>query len=212
MKFDVIVIGGGHAGIEAALASARMQATTAMVTLSKSMIGNMPCNPSIGGPAKGTVTREINALGGEQALRAQIDKVEYPRYMIKALENSQVNIIESECIQLIIEENKIDGIVLATGERILAKAVIITSGTYARSQTLCGKERVSSGPDGQKSASLLSEQLIKLGLKTIRLKTGTPPRIHKESIDYSQMQIETGNGINLAFSEETNKFLPVSDQ
>ncbi len=217
MNYDIIVVGGGHAGCEASLASARLGHKTLLVTGNIKNIADMPCNPSIGGPAKGIVVREIDALGGEmaktidssvlqikmlntgkgpavRALRAQADKIEYPKKMLKTLQNQEnLEILENLVDDLIIENNKIKGVKLNNNKTIFAKAVILTTGTYLSSTILVGDTKTSSGPHGEKNELYLSNNLKKLGFKIIRLKTGTPPRIAKESIDFSKTKLETGD-------------------
>lgn len=206
--YDVIVVGGGHAGIEAALSAARMGVKTALITGSLERVGAMSCNPSIGGPAKGIVVREIDALGGQMArsadkgqiqmkmlnlskgpavwaLRAQIDKLEYPKIMLDVLKNTpNLDLIEALVDEMIIEDNTVKGVILENKDHILAKTVIITTGTYLKSKILIGHETKSSGPDNQPTTNGISGQLLRLGFEIVRLKTGTPPRILKSSINY----------------------------
>ncbi len=217
MKYEIIVVGGGHAGCEAALASARLNHQTLLITGNIKNIADMPCNPSIGGPAKGIVVREIDALGGEmgrnadkgalqvkmlntkkgpavQALRAQEDKIIYPQEMLKTLNNqSNLEIKESLVEDLIVEKNKIKGIILEDGTKISSKCVILTTGTYLKSNILIGDKKKLEGPHGEKSSKFLSNKLKDLGFKILRLKTGTPPRIVKDSIDFTKTSLETGD-------------------
>ena len=212
--YDIIVIGGGHAGIEAALASARLNNKTLMLVGSISKIGHMPCNPSIGGPAKGIIVREVDALGGEmgiatdktllqmkmlnvskgpavRALRAQSDKVAYPRYMQNVCLNTpNLEIREVYVTGLLSEDMKVYGVELETGEKIEAKAVIIASGTYLSSRILVGHTFREAGPDDERTTTKLSQSLKDLGIELIRLKTGTPPRIKTNSIDFSKTNIK----------------------
>ncbi|WP_342257679.1 tRNA uridine-5-carboxymethylaminomethyl(34) synthesis enzyme MnmG [Spiroplasma endosymbiont of Nomada ruficornis] len=238
MKYDyeIIVIGAGHAGVEAALSSARAGHKTAIITLDKTKIALMPCNPSIGGPAKGVVVREIDALGGEMAkaadatalqmkllnhsrgpavwaIRAQSDKIAYSQYMQNAI-NKQENltILEVMVQSLIIEENTAKGVILENGEKITSEIVILTTGTYMTALTLQGHNKKSEGPDGQRTSNGISEQLKIVGFNMIRLKTGTPPRIKKNSIDFDKTNIELGSDLPLAFSHETKNFLPLAKQ
>ncbi len=233
--YDIIVIGGGHAGVEAALASARLGNKTLMVVGNIMRISNMPCNPSIGGPAKGILVREIDALGGEmgkaadatllqmkmlnsskgpavRALRAQSDKVKYPEYMRNVVFNTpNLTVLETLVESLIVENKNVSGI-KTDKETIQAKAVIIASGTYLDSRILVGHSFWQSGPDNEKTTSKLSQSLKSLGLELIRLKTGTPPRIRKDSIDFSKTRLEPGDKIEYHFSEETEHILPYEKQ
>ena len=234
--YDIIVIGGGHAGIEAALSSARLNNKTLMLVGSINRIGNMPCNPSIGGPAKGIIVREIDALGGEmaiaadktllqmkmlnvskgpavRALRAQSDKVKYPLYMQEVIKNTKnLDVREVYVTGLLHNENNVCGVELETGEKIECKAVIIASGTYLSSKVLVGHTATPSGPDDERTTTKLSESLRSLGLELIRLKTGTPPRIKTWSIDFSKTRPEPGDGTKYTFSEQTESILPFEKQ
>lgn len=236
MVYDVIVIGGGHAGVEASLATARMGHKTLLITLDKTKIALMPCNPAIGGPAKGIVVREIDALGGEmakaadktalqvkllnssrgpavQAIRVQSDKIAYSKYMQDVIKNEKnLEVLEIMVEKLLIENNILKGIVLQDKKVIYCKKLILTTGTYMEAKVLRGKEVKKEGPDGQKGSYGISKQLFELGFKVIRLKTGTPPRIHKDSINYDEMQLELGTNLNLAFSSTTKHFLPFEKQ
>ncbi len=236
MEYDVIVIGGGHAGIEAACSAAHLKMRTLLITLNKKMIGNTPCNPHIGGSAKGIVVREIDALGGMmgifadhnplqikmlntakgpgvQCLRAQVDKKEYPSYVQSVLEcTDNLTILEDEVKSLIVEENKVMGVRLAKGNLIFAKAVIITTGTYMDSSIISGFTSVKGGPDGEKASLGLSENLRDLGIEIRRLKTGTPPRIDGKTIDWEKGSIQPGMDGDLAFSYTTKEFTPLSKQ
>lgn len=224
MKYDIIVVGGGHAGCEAALASARLNNKTLLITGNINNIADAPCNPSIGGPAKGIVVREIDALGGEMAkntdksilqikklntrkgpavwaLRAQIDKVEYQKNMIETIKNQKNLTIKETLVEhLIVENNKIKGIITREKEKILSKAVILTTGTYLNSNILIGNTKKKEGPHGEETELNLSKDLKKLGFTIKRLKTGTPPRIKKDTIDYSKTNIEPGSETPLTFS------------
>lgn len=226
--YDVLVVGGGHAGIEAALANARVGLKTIMVCGSFKRIGNMPCNPSIGGPAKGILVREIDALGGQmaksadktclqvkmlnlskgpavRAMRVQSDKLVYARYMQEVVTSqSNLDIYIALVDALMVEENNIKGVILEDGTKIDAKTVIVTTGTYLSSRILCGKETKPLGPDGEQTNYGLSKSLQNLGFRLIRLKTGTPPRVYTDTIDFSKGQLELGTNIPLAFSYETN--------
>ena len=226
--YDVLVVGGGHAGCEASLAAARMGMNTILVTGNINNIADMPCNPSIGGPAKGIVVREIDALGGEmgkntdksflqmkmlntkkgpavRALRAQADKTTYKEEMLKTLKNqNNLTIKEGMVEDLIVNDNKIGGIVLANGEKIESKTVILTTGTYLKGAILFGDTKYSGGPHGEEPSLHLSDKLRDLGFTIKRLKTGTPPRIEKSSIDFSKTKLEPGDDVchNFSFSKK----------
>ena len=236
MEYDVIVVGGGHAGCEAALACANKKHKTLLVTGRINNIATMPCNPSIGGSAKGIVVREIDALGGAmgkiadqsllqikmlnyakgpavRALRAQADKITYPQQMLKLL-NETPNLTLKEAIieDLIIEDSKVTGVVTENGEKIFSKAVILTTGTYLKSDILIGDTRTRQGPHGEKPSNFLSDNLKKYGFKIIRLKTGTPQRIAKDSIDFSKTQVENGDSVYYTFSFDDNPQYKIEEQ
>ena len=234
--YDAIVIGGGHAGSEAALALARLNNQTLLVTGNINMIASMPCNPSIGGPAKGTLVREIDALGGEmgkvadktslqmkmlnhskgpavRALRAQSDKVLYPKEMQRTIFNQpNLTVKEAYVKRLIIHDGMCSGVILENDEEIEAKAVVITAGTYMESVVLVGSTSTPQGPDQQKPSYGLSAHLRELGIETFRLKTGTPPRIKKDSIDYSKMTLAPGDNFKYHFSFEDSVFRPLEKE
>ena len=233
--YDVIVVGAGHAGCEAAHISSFMGNKTALITINKNNIADMPCNPSIGGTAKGIIVREIDALGGimgivadkshfqikmlndskgpaVRSLRAQADKVTYPKNMLKELENKNLDIIESTVEDLIVEDNTIKGVILANKEQLLGKIVILTTGTYLKSNILIGDENTPGGPHGEKRSNHLSDNLKKLGFTIQRLKTGTPPRITKDSIDFSKMQEELGSKKPLTFSFDNKVYYDIDRQ
>lgn len=234
--YSVIVVGGGHAGLEAALATSRLGEKTLLVTLNIKKMADMPCNPSIGGSAKGVVVREIDALGGMmgivadqeylqmkmlntgkgpgvQCLRAQMDKLNYPSHMQKvALNQENLTVLEGMAIDLLHDEEKVYGVILSDGKKFTAKAVILTTGTFMEAVILRGHKRVSSGPDGEKPSIGLSGALKKMGINLIRLKTGTPPRLKKDSIDFSKVTPQPGTEENQGFSYTTKKFRPISQQ
>lgn len=236
MKYEIIVVGGGHAGCEAALAAARKNHKTLLVTSNINNIADMPCNPSIGGPAKGIVVREIDALGGEmgrnadkgelqtkmlntkkgpavQALRFQADKVTYPKEMLKMLKSTKnLEIREAMVENLLVDDKKIKGIELEDGTKINADAVILTTGTYLKAVVLTGSKKTPSGPHGEKESKFLSDSLRKLGFTIKRLKTGTPQRIDKNSIDYSKTQEEKGDSITHTFSFDNIVYRKPEDQ
>ena len=236
MEYEIIVVGGGHAGCEACLASARKGHKTLLITGNIKNIADMPCNPSIGGPAKGIVVREIDALGGEmgrnadkgliqikmlntkkgpavQALRAQADKITYPKEMLKTLESTEnLEIKEAMVEKLLVEDNKIKGVELANGEKIFSKAVILTTGTYLRSVILIGADKTPGGPHGEKESKHLSNHLKELGFTILRLKTGTPQRIDKNSIDYSKASLEPGDPEQRTFSFDNKAYYDVENQ
>ncbi|MCI8521204.1 MAG: tRNA uridine-5-carboxymethylaminomethyl(34) synthesis enzyme MnmG [Clostridia bacterium] len=228
-EYDIAVIGGGHAGCEAALAAARLGMKTVMFSISLDAIGNLPCNPSIGGTAKGHLVREVDALGGEMgkaadaafiqskmlnrgkgpavhSLRAQMDRKKYHAEMKKRLEyQSNLYVKQAEIVDILTDENGVSGVVTHTGAEYGAKAVICASGTYLRGKILIGDYSRESGPDGMFPANELSENLKRLGIELKRFKTGTPARIHADSLDYSKMEIEEGDEKIVPFSFETEE-------
>src|SRR3954469_15724641 len=230
-EYDVIVIGAGHAGCESALAAARMGCNTLLLTINLDMVAFMPCNPSIGGPAKGHVVREIDALGGEMgrnidktyiqmrmlntgkgpavhALRAQADKFAYQHEMKKTLEEEpNLTLLQGMVENLIVEDGVVTGVISKTGAIYRAKTVVITTGTYLRGEVILGELKYSSGPNNQQPSIRLSEHLEELGFDLVRFKTGTPPRVNSNTIDYSKTEIQPGDDVPLAFSYETTKFI-----
>ncbi|MGD6858079.1 tRNA uridine-5-carboxymethylaminomethyl(34) synthesis enzyme MnmG [Bacillus infantis] len=230
-NYDVIVIGAGHAGVEAGLAAGRLGAKTLMVTINLDMVAFMPCNPSVGGPAKGIVVREIDALGGEmgknidkthiqmrmlntgkgpavRALRAQADKFTYQHEMKKTIENEQnITLLQGMVEKLIVEDGVCKGVVTMTGAAYSAKTVVITTGTFLRGEIILGELKYSSGPNNQQPSIKLSEHLQELGFDMVRFKTGTPPRVNSHTIDYSKTEIQPGDDVPRAFSYETTKYI-----
>ncbi|MES9682136.1 tRNA uridine-5-carboxymethylaminomethyl(34) synthesis enzyme MnmG [Gottfriedia acidiceleris] len=226
-NYDVIVIGAGHAGCEAGLSSARMGAKTLMLTINLDMVAFMPCNPSVGGPAKGIVVREIDALGGEmgrnidkthiqmrmlntgkgpavRALRAQADKFAYQHELKKTIENTENLTLKQGLVEkLIVEDGQCTGVITQTGAIYRSKTVVITTGTFLRGEIIVGELKYSSGPNNQQPAIKLSEHLEELGIELVRFKTGTPPRVNSHSIDYSKTEIQPGDDVPRAFSFET---------
>ncbi len=224
MMYDIIVIGAGHAGSEAVLAPARMGLKVLLVTGSMKFVAAMPCNPSIGGPAKGIVVREIDALGGEmarnadatqiqmrllnhskgpavQALRAQSDKIKYSRRMREViLSQPNVEVVEAYVDKLWIENDILKGVLLENGIRYEGKAVIVTTGTFMQSQLLVGHSKTPGAPHDQKPSMGLSPQLEALGFPLFRLKTGTPPRLRTDSIDFSKTEKHPGDAVHRYFS------------
>lgn len=234
--FDIIVVGGGHAGLEACFASAHKGHKTLLITLNFKKVGNMPCNPSIGGSAKGIVVREIDALGGMmakaadahylqmkmlntgkgpgvQCLRSQQDKLDYPLTMQNFVKNCEnLSCIEDEVIDLIHDRTHVFGVKTRSGKIFFSKSVILTTGTYMDSLTFKGKEIIKEGPEGEKSSIGLSKKLSEMGISLYRLKTGTPPRIKKDTINFSKASPQPGSNGHYAFSYETKTFIPLEKQ
>ena len=228
-EYNVIVIGAGHAGVEAALAAARIGCSTLLATLSMDNIAMMPCNPSVGGPAKGHLVRELDALGGQMginadetciqfrmlntgkgpavhALRAQADKKHYQFRMKEVCENQDNLDVKQLLInELIIEDNQVKGIITENMEQYMCKTAIIATGTYLKGKIIIGLQTYSGGPSGQRSAEKLSKSLMKAGIKLMRFKTGTPARVDARTLDYSKMTIQPGN-------EEAHSFSFMSDE
>jgi len=226
-NYDVIVIGAGHAGCEAALAAARMGCSTLMITINLDMVAFMPCNPSIGGPAKGHVVREIDALGGEMgrnidktyiqlrmlntgkgpavhALRAQADKFLYQHAMKETMERTpNLTLRQGMVERLIVEDGRCAGVITKTGTEYHSKTVILTTGTYLRGKVIMGELAYESGPNNQQPSIKLSENLRELGFELVRFKTGTPPRVHRDTIDFSKTEIQPGDDQPKFFSFET---------
>ena len=236
MDYEIIVVGAGHAGCEAAHASAKKGHKTLLLTSNLKNIADMPCNPHIGGSAKGIVVREIDALGGVmgkiadkthlqikmlnsakgpavQSLRAQGDKITYPKEMINTLSSLEnLTIKEGMVEDLIIENNVVKGVVLETGEKITSEIVILTTGTYLKADILVGSTRTRKGPHGERPSQFLSDKLREYGFKIIRLKTGTPQRIDRKTIDFSKTKIEKGDDKLLTFSFDLEPQYKIEDQ
>jgi tRNA uridine 5-carboxymethylaminomethyl modification enzyme len=230
-QYDVIVVGAGHAGCEAGLAAARLGAKTLMITINLDMVAFMPCNPSIGGPAKGIVVREIDALGGEmgknidkthiqmrmlntgkgpavRALRAQADKFLYQHEMKKTLESEpNITLMQGMVERLVVEDGVCKGVITKTGAVYRSKTVVITTGTFLRGEIIIGDLKYSSGPNNQQPSIKLSEHLQELGFELVRFKTGTPPRVNSQTIDYSKTEIQPGDEEPRAFSYETVDYI-----
>ena len=234
--YDIIVVGGGHAGCEASYASAYKGHKTLLITSNLKNIADMPCNPHIGGSAKGIVVREIDALGGimgkiadkthlqikmlnsakgpaVQALRAQGDKVTYPKEMLNTLNSLEnLEIKEGMVEDLIVENNEVHGIILEDGTKIESKKTILTTGTYLKADILVGSTRTRQGPHGEKPSNHLSDKLKDYGFRIIRLKTGTPQRIDKKTIDFSKTRVEPGDDKLLTFSFDLEPQYKIEDQ
>ena len=235
-NYEVIVVGGGHAGCEAALATSRMGHSTLLITGNIQNIATMPCNPSIGGSAKGIIVREIDALGGEMginadktliqmkmlnsskgpsvhSLRAQADKVTYPQEMLKTLKHQEnLQLLEGMVEDLVIEDKTVKGVILSDNTIIKSKTVILTTGTYLKSDILRGASRVRSGPHDEKPSLHLSDNLKKYGFKILRLKTGTPPRIARDSIDFSKTKREDGDKKEYTLSHDIKALYDINNQ
>ncbi|MER1955030.1 tRNA uridine-5-carboxymethylaminomethyl(34) synthesis enzyme MnmG [Desemzia incerta] len=234
--YDVIVVGAGHAGSEAALAAARMGSKTMLITINLDMVAYMPCNPSIGGPAKGVVVREIDALGGEmgrnidktyiqmrmlntskgpavRALRAQADKFMYANEMKKTIEQQEnLDLKQGIAEELVIEDGTVQGIITNTGAIYRAGAVILTAGTSSRGEIIIGELKYSSGPNNSQPSIKLSENLLEHGFELNRFKTGTPPRVNASTIDYSVTSEQPGDEEANHFSYETPNEAYLKDQ
>jgi len=237
MKYEVIVVGGGHAGIEAAHATSKIGHKTLLITGNVKNIGDMPCNPSIGGTSKGVIVREVDALGGlmgkiadksllqmkmlnrskgpaVRCLRAQADKEIYPKNMQDALKNTEnLTILEAIVEKLVVIDNKIAGVILEDGTNIEGDVVILTTGTYLKSNILRGDTSVPEGPHGERRSNYLSENLKELGFNILRLKTGTPPRIDAKTVDFSLLKEEKGDDDHWSFSfDEKSEYNPLNQE
>jgi tRNA uridine 5-carboxymethylaminomethyl modification enzyme len=228
-SFDVIVVGAGHAGVEAGLAAARMGCNTLLLTINLDAVAYMPCNPSVGGPAKGHVVREIDALGGEMgrntdrtylqlrmlntgkgpavhALRAQADKILYQQRMKHTIEETPNLLLRQGMVEeLIVNDGVCVGVITKTGAKYAAKAVVLTTGTYLRGKIIIGDLQYESGPNNMQASVNLSHCLKELGFELVRFKTGTPPRVNKDTVDFSQMEIQPGDEKPRFFSYETTE-------
>lgn len=226
-QFDIAVIGAGHAGIEAALAAARLGLRTIVFTINLDAVGNMPCNPAIGGTGKGHLVRELDALGGEMgraaddcciqyrllnkgkgpavwSLRAQADRRKYQARMKHTLElQENLTVRQGEAVEVRTQNGAVSQVVLATGAVFDVRAVVLATGTYLQGRTIIGEAVESSGPDGMHPANRLTESLLSLGLPLRRFKTGTPPRVNARSVDFDEMELQPGDDIPVPFSYET---------
>ena len=226
-KFDIAVIGAGHAGIEAALASARLGLRTICFTINLDAVGNMPCNPAIGGTGKGHLVRELDALGGQMgkaadraciqyrmlnrgkgpavhSLRAQADRREYQKIMKHTLETCEnLSLRQAEIVDIGVEDGKVTSVTTHTGAVFGVSAAVICTGTYLRGRTIIGDVARESGPDGLAAAVPLGAALEKMGLNMRRFKTGTPPRINSRSVDFSKMELQPGDEETEPFSFST---------
>ena len=233
---DVVIIGAGHAGVEAAYALSKNGFKTTLLVIDKNHVAKMPCNPSIGGPAKGIVVREIDAMGGLMpkvadktalqfkmlnttkgpgvwSLRTQNDKLAYSKEMRRVIEEeTDIELVEDIAEELIVDDGKIKAVKLKNGGILETKAVILTTGTYLDSSILVSDEVTKMGPDGDKTTSKLSDSLRKLGLRLFRLKTGTPPRVKTASIDFAKTSLERGSEGFLTFSSDTKEIRPYAEQ
>ena len=228
-QFDIAVIGAGHAGIEAALAAARLGLETIIFAINLDSVGNMPCNPAIGGTGKGHLVRELDALGGEMAkaadqcciqyrllnrgkgpavwsLRAQADRRKYQEIMKQTLEQQEhLTVRQGEVVEVRTENGAVSAVVLATGAVFTVKAAILATGTFLTGRTIIGECVEDSGPDGMHASLRLTDSLLKLGLPLRRFKTGTPPRVHARTVDYDEMEVQPGDDLPIPFSYSTEK-------
>ena len=234
-KHDLIVVGGGHAGVEAANISSKIGCKTAIVTMDKNSIGRMSCNPAVGGVAKGQIVREIDILGGLMGRaadfsglqfktlnkskgrsvwspRAQTDKRVYERYVSnEILQNKKINVVTGEVISLLINRGSVKGVLLRSGEKLFCKSVVITCGTFLSGVIHVGDRKILAGRMGESSSVGITEHLNSMGFKTMRLKTGTPPRALKSSIDWEKTSIDFGDKNPVPFSFFTKNFKPKNE-
>ena len=233
-KYDIVIIGGGHAGVEAALISNFLGVSVAIITMDVSAIARMSCNPAIGGLAKGQIVREIDVLGGLMAEaadfsglqfktlnkskgravwspRAQVDKRLYERTVYKKLANSSVSVIQSEATAVNIKNNKIEGVFLRSGEEIKCLSLIVTAGTFLSGVIHIGKRKILAGRMGEQRSEGITESLVSFGFNSGRLKTGTPPRLDRNSIDWEKASISLGDSDPTPFSYSTRKFNPPNE-
>ncbi|MFV0518636.1 MAG: tRNA uridine-5-carboxymethylaminomethyl(34) synthesis enzyme MnmG [Lachnospirales bacterium] len=226
---DICIIGGGHAGCEASIATAKMGLKTIMFTLNIETIAMMPCNPNIGGSSKGHLVKELDALGGEMgkvtdrtflqsrmlntgkgpavhSLRVQVDKYKYSKEMLKVVENQEnLRVVQMEVIDILTEDDKVYGVVLEDGSLCLCKKVVLATGTYLNSRCLYGETIINSGPNGLRNSLNLSDNIKKFNVNLLRFKTGTPARVHKRSVDFSKMEVQKGDETITPFSFTTDK-------
>ena len=231
-NYDIIVCGGGHAGVEAALIASKLNCTVGLVTLDKKAVGRMSCNPAIGGLAKGQIVREIDVLGGAMGLatdhsgiqfkilnqskgksvwspRAQVDKRSYEQFVSgQVYKDKKINIIQGEVVSLLISNNTVNGVCLRGGEKLNSSAVILTCGTFLNGLIHVGQRKIRAGRMGESGAEGITEFLASLGFVTGRLKTGTPPRLDRKTIDWGKTVVNQGDKNPLPFSYETKNFNP----
>ncbi len=232
--YDVIVCGGGHAGVEAALISSHLGCSVLLITLDRTAIGRMSCNPAIGGLAKGQIVKEIDVLGGIMGLatdvsglqfkilnktkgksvwspRAQVDKREYEKFVSQEIKKSKnIDIYEGEAVEIVVKSDQIRGVVLRDNTKLLSTCVILTCGTFLSGLIHIGQKKIRAGRMGESGAEGLTESLISHGFKSARLKTGTPPRLDKKTIDWTKTKVVYGDKDPIPFSYRTKNFKPTS--
>ena len=232
-NFDIIIVGGGHSGLEASLISAKLKRSVALITMDPDAVARMSCNPAIGGLAKGQIVRELDVLGGVMGRitdiagiqfktlnkkkgravwspRAQVDKREYEMLARQALKSSKVSILQGEVVSLVISKNTIVGVILRDGRKVYCNAVIITTGTFMSGTIHIGERKIKAGRMGEERSEGLTEYLNSIGFRSEKLKTGTPPRIHKDSIDWTKTRVASGDRNPFPFSYFTREFSPRS--